>query len=521
MPATHDPTRPTRARRLRPVAAVAPLAFPIAAVLCLAGCKTSGSIATSDGAISGTPGTAVAHNPYTIDSILALATFDMAWELVYESHFDPSFNGVDWPAVRDELRPRVETLDDERDLRAVIEDMLSRLDQSHFALLPREAVNRLENGMNSTGASDEAGADQVSSGERDHAALDGDSEGEFDDDPDREGDLGLKIALIDNEVVITSVDEGGPAGQAGVRSGWVIDEVDGRNLSTRFSDLTSHGDDRMALYHAMAMVIARLHGQPDTSVDLVLRDEQDTKVEVELTRRQRPGELVKFGNLPPMNANLEHERLVASDGAQIGLIRFSVWMIPLSAPFGMAIDDLRDADGMVLDLRGNPGGVGGMAMGFAGHFVNESSSLGTMKMRTGELKFIISPRRVSTNGDRVDPFTGPLAILVDRYTASTSEIFSAGMQVIGRARVFGETSAGAALPAQMNQLPNGDVLLHAFADFILPNGESVEGTGVVPDTIIELSRKDLIGGRDPVLEAAIDWIVSQSQHKNAAALIAE
>jgi carboxyl-terminal processing protease len=112
----------------------------------------------------------------------------------------------------------------------------------------------------------------------------------------------------------------------------------------------------------------------------------------------------------------------------------------------------------------------------------------------------------------MSPFKGPVAILTDALSASTSEIFASGMQRIGRARVFGERSAGAALPALMKRLPSGDVFVHAVADFTDPNGERIEGAGTVPDVEVPLSIEVLEQGRDGPLEAAVEWIVSTSNH---------
>ena len=100
--------------------------------------------------------------------------------------------------------------------------------------------------------------------------------------------------------------------------------------------------------------------------------------------------------------------------------------------------------------------------------------------------------------------------MIDNTSASTSEVFAAGMQSIGRARVFGQRSMGAVLPSLMDELPNGDVLQHAFADFVVSStGVRLEGRGVLPDEPIALSREDLLAGRDPTLEAAVEWIVRQ------------
>ena len=85
---------------------------------------------------------------------------------------------------------------------------------------------------------------------------------------------------------------------------------------------------------------------------------------------------------------------------------------------------------------------------------------------------------------------GRVAILVDGMTGSASECFSGGMQSIGRARVFGQTSMGQALPALFDRLPNGDVLIHAWGDFVTGTGVRIEGRGVMPD---ETRRPDARG----------------------------
>ena len=112
-------------------------------------------------------------------------------------------------------------------------------------------------------------------------------------------------------------------------------------------------------------------------------------------------------------------------------------------------------------------------------------------------------------GEILRPFTrfaGPVAILVDALSGSASECFTGGMQSLGRARVFGQTSMGQALPALFDKLPNGDLLIHAYGDFVTANGTRLEGRGVVPDEIVPLRREDLLAGRDATLDAALAWI---------------
>jgi carboxyl-terminal processing protease len=250
-----------------------------------------------------------------------------------------------------------------------------------------------------------------------------------------------------------------------------------------------------------------LEGPAGSYVELLLRDAEDRAVRLSLVRRAQPGEPVRLGNLPTFLAELDFRR-IDIPGDCIGVIRFNVWMTPLVREFDRAIDGLRDCAGIVVDLRGNPGGVAGMLMGIAGHFLDRPVPLGIMKSRAGELKFVANPRRVSASGVPVEPFAGAVAVVVDAMTASTSEFFAGGMKAIGRARLFGEPTAGQALPAAVSRLPNQDVLMYVVADYTDPNGRRFEGGGVVPDTIVPLRREDLLEGRDHALDAALEWIAT-------------
>ena len=130
--------------------------------------------------------------------------------------------------------------------------------------------------------------------------------------------------------------------------------------------------------------------------------------------------------------------------------------------------------------------------------------------------FVANPRRSTSDGRTVAPFAGPVAILIDELSGSASEIFAAGMRSIGRVRIFGATSIGGVLPASWDRLPNGDVLYHAIGEFITPAGERLEGIGVVPDEPVPLTRADLLAGRDPVLNAAMRWIVGEKSRRTGA-----
>jgi carboxyl-terminal processing protease len=167
--------------------------------------------------------------------------------------------------------------------------------------------------------------------------------------------------------------------------------------------------------------------------------------------------------------------------------------------FAEAVQSCIKCDGFVIDLRGNPGGIGVMAMGMAGWFIDKPGQLlGTLYMRESTLKFIVNPR--------VNTFAGPVAILVDGASASTSEIMAGGMKDLGRAHIFGTRTAAAALPSVLEMLPNGDGFQYAIANYISEGGKPLEGLGVTPDVEAPVTRKALLEGKDPALDAAIAWI---------------
>ncbi len=414
--------------------------------------------------------------PY--DRQVGLETFDAAWRIVHESHFDTTFNGVDWVALREELRPRAEAATEREELRGTIREMLGRLGQSHFGLIPKEAADTLD---------------------------------PEDGDPglDTVGDLGFDFRLIADTIVVTQVDEEGPALAAGVEPGWTLVRVDDGEIDEVVRALRADSSRYTVEFRAWRRVSRLLAGEQGTGVRLEFRDSRDRPVTLDLVRRRDPSVPVKIGNLPTFFGRAARRAVPGPDGLRVGVIWFNVWMVPLLPTIDTAVHEFRSLDGIVMDLRGNPGGVGGMVMGVAGHFLDDRIQFGTFRTRTTNLRHAANPRRVSPMGERVTPFAGPVAVLVDELSASASETFAGGMQSIGRVRVFGQRTAGAVLPARMDRLPNGDVLYHAFAEFVTADGVTLEGRGVIPDESIAPTRAALVAGHDPILDAAVAWIADQ------------
>ncbi|MCC5822420.1 MAG: hypothetical protein LAT64_06765 [Phycisphaerales bacterium] len=411
-----------------------------------------------------------------------LPDFDRAWELVRDTYHDPAMGGLDWDAARDELRPRAEQARTRTESRAVINEMVSRLGESHFGIIPE-------------------GVDAVGADNRPEAGVSGDAI------------VGFDLRVVDGRAVVTSVLPGGPAEAAGVRPGWIVASVDGAETETVITGLFDAVGERAASMYAWQTIHDRLSGPPGSTAEIRFLDANDRPLERSLTRVEAEGETVKFGNLPAVNVRLDSRWLSGDEtgdpDARIGYIAFNMFMIPITPHFERAMSEFRDADGIVIDLRGNIGGVAIMCATLSRYFVTERSRIGTMKMRGQDLQFNAEPVVVTTTGQRLPPFAGPLAILIDGGTASTSEFMAGGLRGLGRARTFGSTSAGMALPAAMTRLPSGDVLMHAIADYESSDGARLEHDGVPADVPVPVTRADLLAGVDATLRAAAEWIAGQ------------
>jgi carboxyl-terminal processing protease len=396
-------------------------------------------------------------------------TFDAVWKVVRDSHFDPAFDLAKWDQVGADLRPKAIEARTPGEFRAVLADMLGRLGLSHFAVIPSTPDNPGE-----------------------HVSL--------------SGQPGFDVRLIDRQLVVSSVDPDGAAAAAGVHAGWIVQSIGGTAVSTWLEGIPETTAPRLTQLQAWRLAVPRLRGASDTSAEVVFADGAGAIVTRSIERRQERGEPVTVGSLPTMFVRVSSSLTPTPGGGKAGVIGFNVWMTAVNPEFEKAMDRFRSADGIVIDLRGNPGGLAAMIMGIAGHFVSERVTLGVMKTRQSELKFPANPRLVNAMGDRVEPYKGPVAILVDGMTGSASECFSGGLQSLGRARVFGQTSMGQALPALFDRLPNGDVLIHAWGDFVTGTGVRIEGRGVVPDEPVALTRAALLAGHDATLERALAWI---------------
>jgi carboxyl-terminal processing protease len=244
-----------------------------------------------------------------------------------------------------------------------------------------------------------------------------------------------------------------------------------------------------------------LAGTVGTPFALTLKDPTDTERTLTVTPRKPTAKLEQFGALPPLAAAVETQTLAGG----IGYVRFSIFLLALSEPVKEAIHGFaqKDAPGLIIDLRGNRGGVGVMASGIGGTLSEKQIDFGTMKTRLFPQKFISFPQEPI--------YKGKVAVLTDEGSISTSEIMAAGLQESKRAKVIGRQTAGMVLPSQVVKLPDGGRFQYVFADFRTPKGVVLEGRGVTPDIPVALTRTSLAASPsgDPILDAALDYLMKK------------
>jgi carboxyl-terminal processing protease len=398
---------------------------------------------------------------------LNIQSFEYVWTAIRDKHWQTKPGGLDWQAIHDEFRPQIEAADSMDAARGVLNQMLARLHQTHFGIVPSDLYSNVD------------GAQQ------------GDTT------------TGIDVRVVGAEVLVTSVDSDSPAFAQGVRPGWEILRIGRADLAPVVAKLNeTYAASSLRDLMLRRAILGRLEAAAGTA-QVEFLDGDNKHVSKTLAPAPQKGARVRFGYLSPMQLWFNSSRV--GDG-NIGYVAFNVFLDAqrLMTSFGDSVKSCEKCEGFIVDLRGNPGGIGIMAMGMAGWFISQpDQKLGTLYMRDTTLKFVVNPR--------LNTFAGPLAILVDGTSASTSEIMAQGLKDLGRARIFGTRTAAAALPSVFERLPNGDGFQYAIANYVSEGGKPLEGLGVTPDVETPLTRQALLAGKDPPLDAAVEWIEGQKQ----------
>jgi carboxyl-terminal processing protease len=271
-------------------------------------------------------------------------------------------------------------------------------------------------------------------------------------------------------VLITYLFAGQPAEKAGLQVGDVIVAVDGQDVTG------------MTLTEAISLI----------------RGPRDTKVTLTIHR----------GDQPPFDVTLVRARIeipiVVTKTLADGQIEYvALGEFTSNAPARLA-DALRTAlakkpTGLVLDLRGNPGGFLDAAVRIASYFVPEGSI-------TVE-RFKDGTERVYDRDGRYLLGQTPLVVLVDGGSASASEIVAGAIQDAGTGVLIGAKTYGKGSVQQINNLSDGSELRVTAARWFTPKGRGIHQTGLEPDIAVPITSEDVAAKRDPQLDRAVEYLL--------------
>ena len=386
-------------------------------------------------------------------------SFDMVWNTVNESFWDEDFNGVDWERVGDRYRRKLGRIEDRKDLAVLLQSMLDELGQSHFQILnaPSDPWFETPGG----------------------------------------GYTGIYLKYTPEGTYVARIEPGSVAHEEGIKVGWKLKSIDGKSTG-RIIQSIQRADipEKRKSFLIQLNLGIRINGSTGKQLRTDWYPSHGRAVRIYLTPARDVRKISEpIGFLP--GQRLEYEETYFRDRALY--IRFNYFMPALMEKIRHAIETAEGrAIGLILDLRGNYGGLTIMATGIAGLLIEEATQLGKMTMRKGHLYMQGYPQEKR--------FTGPVAILIDNCSISTAEMLAAGLMEAGRARLFGEVSQGNSLPSLFKKLPSGDILQYAMGDFTTPKGIRIENNGVVPDVLIDPDPEALAAGVDIPLQSALEWL---------------
>lgn len=335
-------------------------------------------------------------------------TFEKVWQTVNDKYFDAKFGGVDWRQVHERYAPQAAKVKTDAELHQLLNKMLGELKVSHMGILTPETLEKLKQPPTATG---------------------------------------LSLREIENQIVVTRLIEDSSALEAGIRRGFVVKKIDGEPIKT------------------LEDALLKLSGAPNTTLLLSYLNEKDELRKASLERRTLANtDKSKIVGGASFHALFEAKRLIDN----IGYIRFSSFIAALNPKIEATIGSMKDAPGIIIDLRGNGGGDDDVAIKMAGFLFDRETQLMITKTRRGD-DFYYKAKPQKT------PYVGKIAILVDELSGSASEQFAAGMQEAKRAVVIGKRTQGDDMDADLVKLPNGAYLIYAAGEPRTPKGVVIEG----------------------------------------------
>ena len=275
--------------------------------------------------------------------------------------------------------------------------------------------------------------------------------------------IGAVIQQIGDTVFITNPQEGRPAQVADLRAGDAILKVDGENMIKK----------------SVSQVSEKLRGQANTDIEVeVLRPFETEPRKVSFQRKKIQTDMVPY---------------YGWIGEGIGYIMLVQFTDKAAQDVQTALMELKGAKGIVLDLRGNPGGIIDEAIKIVSLFVPKGTTVVTTKGRLGDWD---STTRTGTQP--VDSLV-KIAVLIDRNSASASEIVSGALQDMDRAVIMGERSFGKGLVQSTRPLPYNTIMKFTTQKYYTPSGRCVQAidyahrnedgsVGRIPDSLTHVFK---------------------------------
>ncbi|MEJ6581950.1 MAG: S41 family peptidase [Akkermansiaceae bacterium] len=393
---------------------------------------------------------------------LAQETFLEVWEKIDASFYDRTFNGLDWKAIKTKYQSQVDEAESNAELRVVLNAMLGELGRSHFGVIGTSPAKKTPG-----------------------------TKGTY---------LGLQLRHREGSLIIYEIAPRSPAAKAGMTPGMEILTIEDEPVADL---LKRHTLDPKAgvliVYKALEEILEQMGAPVDGKITLKVGDREEP---FDFAPGRYKGERASMGSGGRYPVSFK-TKLIPGD-QNVRLIDFDIFLPSLMPRLNKAVAQAQseNAEGLIIDLRGNPGGLGIMATGLVGRLIDKELDLGDMNNPSGNLPFHAFPQE--------NAYLGPVAVLVDTFSASTSEIFAAALQEHKRARIIGRPTMAAVLPSMIDKLSNGDRLQYAIGDFVTAvNKVHLEGRGVTPDELIPINPAAMREGRDPDLEAALRWLKTQ------------
>ena len=395
-----------------------------------------------------------------------LQSFETVWRTVNEKHYDSDFGGVNWKALHNRYKPKIEAAENDSEFFKHTNQMLFELNLSHLLVATKADLDKYIPVLTSGGA------------------------------------VGIDVKWMGEDAVVTAVKTGSPADKSGLRPGHTIIGIDGKSIEEIISNenlmLMPPFNDRNRRNNISSYILGHIYGKPNTSVMLSYRDKVSGILDATLVRKSRGRGVKILPFLPPAFIEFESRRLADN----IAYIRFNHFGEPVDTKFVAACKAMQDTRGMIIDLRANPGGLFRVLDTIAKHLLSEEVLLYRFQFRDRTINKVLRPA--------AEPYTKPVVVLIDERSMSCSELFAGSMQAVNRAVVIGNRSPGYLLGADWKKLLNGGYFMHTILQPLPSDGKIIEGNGVIPDIEVNLDPYALLEGRDAQLEAAVGYILENN-----------